>query len=260
MIVAGCDAGSLTTKAVIMKDRLIMSYHLVETGFKPDLAAKNAMGGALSKAKLGFDDIDYCISTGDGRKNVSFADKNASPLLCLSKGAFWFIPSARTVVDVGGHASRVISVGKGGRVLDYGLNDKCAAGSGRFFEVLAEALELKLDDIGPLSQQSKSSVKITSQCAVFAESEVIAFLNEGKDIIDIIAGVNSSIASRIAGLIRRVGVREDVVMVGGVAKNVGVVKSLEGYLGVSVKTVPTDPQSVGAVGASLLAKEKLEQI
>lgn len=259
MIAAGCDVGSLTTKVAITRDGSIISHHIVETGFKPDLAAKNAMDGALSKANLSIDEVGYCVSTGDGGKNVSFASKYVSQLPCLSKGSYFFIPSVRTVVDVGGNATRAISVGKEGRVLSYRLNDKCAAGGGRFFDVLAEALELKLDDLGPLSQQSKSPLEIASQCTVFAESEVISLLNEGKDVVDIIAGVNQSIASRIASLVRNAGVKEDVVMTGGVAKNIGVIKSLEGWLGVGIKTVPADPQIVGAVGASLLAEKELQE-
>lgn len=258
MIVAGCDVGSQTTKAVIMKNESIASHDIVGTGFEPGLAAKNAIDGALSKAKLQSDDIERCISTGSGRKNVPFADNNKSEFLCLAKGAYWFIPSVKTVIDVGEHASRCISLGEGGRVLDYSRNVKCAAGSGSFFEVLAQALELKLEDLGPLSQQSEAPVEINSQCTVFAESEVIAFLNEGEDKTDIIAGINKSIASRIAGLLRRVGINEDIVMTGGVAKNVGVIKDLEEFLGVEVKTAPTDPRIVGAVGAALLAEKDLK--
>ncbi len=258
MIVAGCDVGSVMTKVVIMNGESL-SHHIIETGFKPDIAAKNATDKALAKAALSFDDVKYCISTGDGGKNVSFANKYLSQLQCLSKGAYWLIPSVKTVVDAGGNATRAISVGKDGRVLSYRLNDKCAAGGGRFFEVLADALELKLDELGPLSQRSKNPLEIASQCTVFAESEVISLINEGKDPVDIIAGINRSITSRMASLIRDLGVRKDVVLVGGVAKNSGAVQSLEGYLGVSIKTVPTDPQIVGALGAALFAMDALKK-
>ena len=257
MITAGCDVGSLTTKVVIMKDGAVIAHQIVETGFKPDLAVESALQGALSQAGLSRGELGYCVSTGDGGKNVSFAGKYVSQLPCLSKGSYFFVPSVRTVVDVGGNATRAISVGKEGRVLGYRLNDKCAAGGGRFFDVLAEALEVKLDDLGPLSQQSKSPLEIASQCTVFAESEVISLINDGKDVVDIIAGVNRSIASRIASLVRNVGIKEDVVMTGGVARNIGVVKSLEGWLGVGIKMVPTDPRIVGAVGAALLAGKEL---
>lgn len=254
MIVAGCDVGSVATKVVIMRDGSIASYNITETKFKPDVAAKNAMDGALSNAGLAFDDIERCVSTGDGGKNVPFADKTLSQLLCSSKGAHHLIPSVGTVVDAGGNATRAISVDKEGRVLSYRLNDKCAAGAGRFFEVLAEALELKLDDLGPLSQRSKNPLEFTSQCTVFAESEVISFVNEGKSSVDIVAGINRSIASRMASLVKDLGVREDVVIVGGMAKNIGLVQSLGEYLRASIKTVPVDHQIVGALGAALLAK------
>lgn len=258
MIVAGCDVGSVTIKAVIMNDGSVISYHIIETGFKPDLAAKDAVDEALSKAHLTFDDIEYCVSTGDGRKNASFADKDISQLPCLSKGTYFFIPSVRVVVDVGGNTTKAIRVSKVGKILGYRLNDKCAAGSGRFFDILAEALELRLEDLGSLSLQSKSPLEITSQCVVFAESEVVSLINDGNDMADIMAGVSQSVASRIASLVKSLSVEKDVVMTGGVAKNISVIRELEKYLGVSIKTVSTDPQIVGAVGAALFAQEALK--
>ena len=256
MIVAGCDVGTLTTKAVIMKDGSMVSYEIVATEAKPEKAAKVVMENTLSKVGLSFKDLDFCVATGWGRKKAGFAGKDMGEIPCIGKGAYKLNPSLCTVINIGAQASSVIRIGKNGNVLDYGTNDKCASGTGKFLGVISEALELNVSEMGALSLQSKNPVSISNQCAVFAESEVISYVNEGMELADIACGINNSIARRLVTLAKRVGVKEDVCIVGGVAKNIGVVKDLERMLDIEMKKLPVDPQIVGALGAAVIAEQK----
>jgi predicted CoA-substrate-specific enzyme activase len=257
MIVAGCDVGSLTGKAVILKDGEIIAYSIVPTTPKPEKTAQNAMDGALEMGKLSLKKIDYIIGTGYGRIKIPFANSEVSELTCHGKGAHSFIPSIRTIIDVGGQDCKVIKVDKNGKILDFAMNDKCAAGTGRFLEVMAKTLELKLEELGPISLQSKNQAKITAQCSVFAETEVVSLMADGVEVADIVAGIHDSIASRIMSLVYRVGLEEDLTITGGVAKNIGVIAYLEKKMGIKPKELPIDPQLMGALGAALIAKEKL---
>ena len=258
MIVAGCDVGSLTGKAVILKNGEILSYSIVPTTPKPERTAKNAMDKALENGKLSLDEIEYIVGTGYGRVKIPFANSEVSELSCHGKGAHSLIPSIRTIIDVGGQDCKVIKVSKDGKILDFAMNDKCAAGTGRFLEVMAKTLELKLEELGPMSLQSKSQTKITAQCSVFAETEVVSLMADGIEVTDIVAGIHDAIASRIMSLIYRVGLEEDLTITGGVAKNTGVVAFLEKKLGIQAKKLPVDPQLMGAFGAALTAKEKAQ--
>jgi len=258
MIVAGCDVGSLTGKAVILKNGEILSYSIIPTTPKPERTAKNAMDKALEDGNLYLDEIEYIVGTGYGRVKIPFANSEISELSCHGKGAHSFIPSIRTIIDVGGQDCKVIKVSKDGKILDFAMNDKCAAGTGRFLEVMAKTLELKLEQLGPISLQSKNQAKITAQCSVFAETEVVSLMADGVEVADIVAGIHDAIASRIMSLVYRVGLEEDLTITGGVAKNVGVVTFLEKKLGVQAKKLPVDPQLMGALGAALTAKEKVQ--
>lgn len=258
MLVAGCDVGSLTGKAVIFKDGSIISYSIVPTTIKPEKTAHNAMNEALQKCDLSMEDINYIVGTGYGRVKIPFANMNISELTCHGKGAHSLIPTIRTIIDVGGQDCKVIKVDEGGKLLDFAMNDKCAAGTGRFLEVMAKALELRLDELGSLSLQSKNPVAITSQCSVFAETEVVSRIAEGTGVVDIVAGIHEAIAARIMSLVYRVGLEKDVTITGGVAKNIGVVTCLEKRMGVEAKKLPIDPQVVGALGAALIAETKLQ--
>jgi len=258
MIVAGCDVGSLTGKAIILKNGEILSYSIVPTTPKPERTAKNAMDKALEDGNLYLDEIEYIVGTGYGRVKIPFANSEISELSCHGKGAHSFIPSIRTIIDVGGQDCKVIKVSKDGKILDFAMNDKCAAGTGRFLEVMAKTLELKLEQLGPISLQSKNQAKITAQCSVFAETEVVSLMADGVEVADIVAGIHDAIASRIMSLVYRVGLEEDLTITGGVAKNVGVVTFLEKKLGVQAKKLPVDPQLMGALGAALTAKEKVQ--
>ena len=258
MIVAGCDVGSLTGKAVILKDGEIFSYSIVPTTPKPERTAKNAMDKALENGNLSLDEIGYIVGTGYGRVKIPFANSELSELSCHGKGAHSFIPSIRTIIDVGGQDCKVIKINKDGKILDFAMNDKCAAGTGRFLEVMAKTLELKLEELGPISLQSKNQAKISAQCSVFAETEVVSLMADGIEVADIVAGIHDAIASRIMSLVYRVGLEEDLTITGGVAKNIGVVTFLEKKLGIEAKKLPVDPQLMGALGAALTAKEKAQ--
>jgi predicted CoA-substrate-specific enzyme activase len=258
MIVAGCDVGSLTGKAVILKDGEILSHAIVPTTPKPERTAKNAMDMALENGNMTLQEIGYIVGTGYGRVKIPFANSEISELSCHGKGAHSFVPSIRTIIDVGGQDCKVIKVSKDGKILDFAMNDKCAAGTGRFLEVMAKTLELKLEELGPISLQSKNQAKITAQCSVFAETEVVSLMADGIEVPDIVAGIHDAIASRIMSLVYRVGLEEDLTITGGVAKNIGVVAFLEKKLGIQAKKLPVDPQLMGALGAALTAQEKAE--
>ncbi len=256
MIIAGCDVGSLTGKAVIMKDGEIVSFSIVPTTPKPERTAENAMNEALQKAGLKLEQIDYVVSTGYGREKIPFANTNITEITCHGRGAKWLVPTVRTVIDIGGQDCKVIALEGDGDVRDFRMNDKCAAGTGRFLEVIAKALELELDELGSVSLKSASPAMITSQCSVFAESEVVTLIAEGVDIPDIVAGIHRSVAGRLISMVKSINSAKDFTLTGGVAKNAGVVKFLEDEIG-ELKKMPEDPQIVGAIGAALIAQERL---
>jgi predicted CoA-substrate-specific enzyme activase len=260
MIVGGCDVGSATGKAVVMQDGKIVSYVIIPSTTKPEVTARTAMDEAVSKAGLSsIQDLGFIVGTGYGRLKVPFANENVSEITCHARGANWMSPSVRTVVDIGGQDCKVMSIGDNGKVLEFVMNDRCAAGTGRFFEAMARVLHTGLDGLSSLALEGKDPATISSQCSVFAESEVVTLVNEGMDLADIVAGLHASIARRLNSMVRRVGLVEDVALTGGCAKNAGLAKALEEKLGVTVKKLPQDPQIAGAVGAALIAAEKLSE-
>ena len=257
MLVAGVDVGSLTGKAVLLDDGEVTAYSIVRSSARPEKTARAAFNEALSKAGVSAEGVKYIVGTGYGRLRIPFASECVSEITCHARGAFYLLPSVRTVIDVGGQDSKAIRVDSKGRVVDFVMNEKCAAGTGRFLEIMAQALEVSVEELGPLSLRAKRPARITSQCSVFAETEVIGLIAEGWDVADIAAGVNESIAGRIASLAYKVGVERDVVVTGGVAKNEGFLRALEEKLGIEVKRPPIDPQVVGALGAAVIALEKV---
>jgi len=260
MIVGGCDIGSATGKAVVMRDGEIVSHAITPSTVRPEVTARKAMDEALQAAGLSsLDDLDYTVGTGYGRLKVNFANENVSEITCHARGAQWVLPSTRTVVDIGGQDCKVMSISDKGRVLEFVMNDKCAAGTGRFFEGMARTLNLTLEELSKLGINATKPASISSQCSVFAESEVITLINEGVDLADIVAGLNNSVAGRLSAMVGRVGMTPDVVLTGGCAKNEGLAKALEQRLKVQVKHLPIDPQLAGAVGAALIASEKEAQ-
>jgi predicted CoA-substrate-specific enzyme activase len=258
MIVGGCDVGSVAGKAVVMNDTEIISYVVVLRATKPEATARTAMEEALKKAGLASpEELDYIVGTGYGRLKVPFASENVSEITCHAKGAYWLCPTVRTVVDIGGQDCKVMSLNDNGKVIEFVTNDRCAAGTGRFFEAMARRLDCGLEGLSSLSLQAKRPVTISSQCSVFAESEVVTLVNEGVDLPDIAAGLNHSTAGRLNSMVRKVGLVEDMALTGGCAKNEGLAKALEEKLGVAVKKLPQDPQTAGALGAALIAEERM---
>ena len=254
MIVAGVDIGSLTAKAVILQDTNILGYSIIPAG--PDVVkvAEHTLTMALDKAGLGRDHLAAIVSTGYGRAKVPLASKAVTEITCDAKGVHHLFPETRMVIDIGGQDSKVISLDREGRVIDFIMNDKCAAGTGRFLEVMAQALEIELNELGPVSLKHKKSVVISSMCTVFAESEVISLIAEGYLKEDILNGLHQAIASRVSAMAQSLRVENMVTLSGGVAKNTGVVKALEQNLKVKVK-VPPEPQIIAALGAAICAQE-----
>jgi len=260
MLVGGCDIGSTTGKAVVMKDGEILSHSIIPSTTKPENTARMAMEEAVEKAGLrSIDDLACTIGTGYGRLKVPFAYENISEITCHARGAHWLCPTVRTVVDIGGQDCKVISMSDKGKVFEFVMNDRCAAGTGRFFEAMARVLHCGLEGISAPENQGENASNITSQCSVFAESEVVTLINEGYDLPNIIAGINNSVAARLNSMVRRVGLVEDLALTGGCSKNQGLVKSVETKLGVTVRQLPMDPQIAGAIGAAIFAAEKAEK-
>jgi predicted CoA-substrate-specific enzyme activase len=254
MPVAGIDIGSITTETVILQDDRILASSILPTGAKSRVAAERSLDAALTQAGLKREDISAVVTTGYGRASFSSSDKMITEITCHARGAFFVRRETRTVIDIGGQDSKVIRLDEQGRNVDFQMNDKCAAGTGRFLEVMAHALEVKLEELGKLSRSAPRTIHISSMCTVFAESEVVSLIAENQPKEVIIRGLHDAIADRILGMVRRVGVEEGVTLTGGVAKNQGVVKALEERLGVKL-FVPPEPQIIGALGAALLARE-----
>ena len=242
------------TKVVIMDiDGGIHARVVGPTGAEHRRLANRVMEEALEQADLSFDKISYVIATGYGRINVPFADRQITELSCHAKGVASLFPAVRTALDIGGQDAKGLKI-RDGELVDFVMNDKCAAGTGRFLEVLADALGLKLEELGSISAKSTNKVNISSTCTVFAQLEVVARISEGVPLEDIVAGVHDAIASRAVNMIRRLKIEPDVVFTGGVAKNSGVVKAVRENLGCEV-LVPEDPLLSGAIGAAILGKE-----
>lgn len=255
MAVAGVDIGAVSAKAVVIADSQIRGYAILPTGSDVVRVAKSVLEKSLKKAGLTEKDLIRIVATGYGRISVPFADEKMTEISCHAKGACWLIPETRMVIDIGGQDSKAIRVGENGTVTSFAMNDKCAAGTGRFLEVMARALELPIDKFGRLSLKSRSPCSISSICTVFAETEVISLRAEKKAVEDIIAGIHRAVAKRIVSMATPIGIVSPITMTGGVAKNVGQRKALEEELGVKL-IVPQEPQIVGALGAALFAQRK----
>jgi predicted CoA-substrate-specific enzyme activase len=253
MTVAGIDIGSISTETVILQDDRILGTSIVPTGAQSRAAAERSLASALEQANLKQGELAAIVTTGYGRAALPLATKRITEITCHARGAFFVQPETRTVIDIGGQDSKVIRLDEHGRNMDFQMNDKCAAGTGRFLEVMARALEVRLEDLGKLSRIARRTIQISSTCTVFAESEVVSLIAENQPQEVIIRGLHDAIADRILGMVRRVGVEEKITLTGGVAKNEGVVLALEEKLGVKL-FVPHEPQLIGALGAALIAR------
>jgi predicted CoA-substrate-specific enzyme activase len=254
---AGVDVGSTQTKAVIVgEDRNIAGRALIDTGANVVLAAQNAFRQALDDANLREVEVEYVIGTGYGRYRVTFGNEQITEISCHGRGAVQMFPNTRTVVDMGGQDTKAIRVSADGEIQDFCMNDKCAAGTGRFLGAASMALDIPLNDLGKTALQSTKPVKISTTCTVFAESEVLSWLGKGKKIEDILWGVHQSIAIRSAGLMRRVGMESEITFTGGVSRNQAMVKALEDKLGFPLN-VSEDCHYMGALGAALFALDRI---
>lgn len=255
MIVAGCDIGSLSAKAVLMNNGDILASHVIFAKPEPEESAREVMNAVLEMAGIGMDDIAYSVATGYGRNHVPFVNGSESEIACHGRGAQWIMPEVRMVIDIGGQDAKAIRLDEKGNVIRYAYNDKCATGTGRFLEIMAGALGVDLDDMGDISLQAKRPVTISNQCVVFAETEIISLINEGRDLPDIICGLHRSMAHRVAALAKGIELEDQITMTGGVAKNKGMFAALQEALGVKIRKMDADPQIMGALGAALLARE-----
>ena len=260
MITAGVDLGSTYIKVVVLKDQQRVGYDIAPTGHDHDLTSHHVLDKALAMAGLVRGDIEFIVSTGYGRRVTSLANETISEISANARGVQWLgaEKGVRTIIDIGGQDTKVIALDDDLQIMKFAMNDKCAAGTGRFLEVLARVLEVPLDEMGAHSLRSTDPVDITTTCLVFAKSEVATLMFEGHSKEDIIAGIHKAIARRLVGMAKRVGIRKEIFFDGGPARNIGMVRAMERELGVEMY-VPEMPQIVTATGAALIAAEKLEE-
>jgi len=251
---AGVDIGSTMTKVVVTDQAGdLVSIIKGPTGAEHRQLANEVMRQALEQAGLQIDDVSYIVATGYGRLNVPFADRQITELSCHARGVSSLFPDARTAIDIGGQDAKCMKIDNG-KLVSFVMNDKCAAGSGRFLEVTAATLGIKLEDMGEISLKATEKIQISNLCTIFAQQEVVALLSRGEKLENIIAGLHDALASRVAALARRLGIEPDLVLTGGVAKNIGMVKAMKESLNCEI-LVPEEPLVTGALGAAILANE-----
>lgn len=257
MTVAGIDIGSRSAKAVILKNREIISSVIRDTGAESIKTAYQAIETTLHGAGLSLSDLDYTVATGYGRVLVPFANENISEITCHARGVNWYFPSVRTILDIGGQDCKAINCDENGSVTNFVMNDKCAGGTGRFLEMIADVLNVPLSEIGELALTSKTAKPFNTVCAVFAKSDAIHYFRQGVQKSDILAGLNEAIAMRCLTLLKRITIVKDFAITGGIAKNSGMVNKLAEKVGLTPLLSP-DPQLIGAIGAALFAHDRIE--
>jgi benzoyl-CoA reductase subunit D len=255
MITAGIDCGAKNTKTIIMKDGKIVGKGMVLSGFDQEKAVQESLGQALKDAGISKDDIQKIYGTGSGRKAVKMADDSVNEIKAMAKGANLFFPNARTVTDVGAEEARAAKIDEKGNPIDFAINEKCAAGAGTFIEAMARALEVTIEDMGPLCLESDKEIPMNAQCVIFAESEVVGLIHAKTDKPEISKAIHDAMASRITSIIRRIGVNEDIVMLGGVGYNPGFISAMKRELKVDTIYIPDEPEYGAAVGAAVVAAE-----
>jgi predicted CoA-substrate-specific enzyme activase len=254
--VLGIDIGAATAKAIILNDHKILSAAVIPTGFDVVKTANEVTELVCKDIGGSIDDIKFTVSTGYARNAVPFANKSVTEITCHAKGIHFLLPEARTIIDIGGQDSKVIRINESGNVINFTMNDKCAAGTGRFFEVMAGIFGLDISELGPVAIQSSNPCQISSTCTVFAETEVVSLIAQGKKREDLIGGIHKAAVSRIMAMGKTLGYEKQVILTGGVAKNIGVKKFFEDELKFKI-LIPAEPQVTGAVGAALLAESEL---
>jgi predicted CoA-substrate-specific enzyme activase len=273
MLTMGLDIGSRSTQCVILEDGRLLTYSNIETGPESAKTAYAAVDAAVQRRSelwgenrlqlphvktdhLRIEDMDHIVATGYGRAVVPFARDSVTEISCHARGAHWFVPGVSTVLDMGGQDCKAIRVNERGEVTAFVMNDKCAGGTGRFMEIIADVLQVPLFELGELSLQSTKNIPFTRVCAVFAKSEAVALLRQGESKANILAGLHEVIAKRVVTLLRSVGIEEKFVITGGIAKNAGVVAKIGEQLGGIAITIPAEPMIAGAVGAALFAFDR----
>lgn len=260
MISAGIDCGAKTTKVLVLKDGKIIGKATVLSGFDQRKSIIEAWELALNNAGVSAGDVNRICGTGSGKNMVKFALPNtwdlANDIKAMARGAKFYFPRARTVADVGAEEGRAAKLDERGNAVDFAVNEKCAAGAGAFIEAMARALETPLEQMGPLALQSDREIPMNAQCAIFAESEVVGLIHSMTEKQDISRAIHDAMASRIVSMIRKIGVNEDVVMLGGVACNPGFVEAVKRQLGIADLFIPEEPEFGMAVGAAVLAAEE----
>ncbi len=251
MISVGIDLGAKTTKVLILNDKRILSYSIKLTGFDQLQAANEALEEALAKGEIKRNQVNQIVATGVGRKALDYANKEITEVAADARGIVYLFPEVRTVIDVGAEEGRAIKCLSDGRVKDFAINEKCAAGAGTFVEAMARALEVDIEELGRMVLQSKNAVPMNAQCTVFAESEVVSLLHAKTPKEDISRAIHDAIASRIISMVRRIGVEEKIALIGGVAKNIGFIDSFKRGLEINELLIPEEPEFVGALGAAL---------
>lgn len=259
MITIGIDSGSLATKGVALgEDKETLGSVIDLTGGRSRQSGERVYEQVLKKAGLSEGDVDFVVTTGYGRDNLPFSDKNVTEITCHAAGVHFLFPDVATILDIGGQDSKVIRIDNLGRVQDFIMNDKCAAGTGRFLDVIARALDVRLEDLGTISQETENTVEISSMCTVFAETEVVSLVAGDTPIPEIVRGVHNVIAERGEILLGKIGMMEPMAMSGGVALNIGVVKELEKRLNLDLN-ISDNPQLIGALGAAVIARKLMEK-
>ncbi|MFH2012402.1 MAG: acyl-CoA dehydratase activase [Pseudomonadota bacterium] len=254
MITAGIDVGSLTTKVVILNQDKIMAYEVLASSVDIEGTTQKAMNAVLEKADISLKDVESIACTGAGKKKIPYQSKELTEIMCDAKGTLHLYPKVNGVIDIGGEHCRAIKCDTEGNVIDFALNDKCASGTGIFLDAMAKALRVKPEEMGELSLQATEDIEVTSMCSVFAESEVVTMIHKKVSKNNILRGIHKSIASRVVGLANRILLEGDVVIIGGIAKNVGLLENLDELMNSNL-IVPEKPEIVGALGAALLARE-----
>jgi len=258
MITVGIDAGSKNTKVCIFDDK-ILSTASVLSGFDQEESAEQALNSALDKAGIKREEIKHITVTGAGMDAIKFADTNITTITADARGTYFIFPSVRTIVDIGAEEGRVVKIDEHGKVKDFGINEKCAAGAGAFIEAMSRALEVKIEEMGELSLKSTKQIPMNAQCTIFAESEVVSLIHQKTKKEDIIRAVHDAIADRNTSMLRQIGIEKDISLIGGMAKNIGFVDAMNRNLGFNL-LVPKNivpPEYVSALGAALIAQDKI---
>ncbi len=243
----------------MLEDSEIRGFKIIRVKKTPVETAESVFEMVLSETGINRDNVKFVVSTGYGRDNIPFAPKSVTEISCHGRGAHFIIPSIRTIIDIGGQDCKVISINRTGKLMDFAMNEKCSAGTGRYLEIMASLLHISLDELGTLSLKSKTPIQLKSTCSIYAQAEVLQCINSGLKKTNIAGGINKAMAERVYSMSKKVKMRPDVVISGGVAKNAGVVGYLEEMIGIEFLKLPIDPQIIGALGAAVIAQERYKR-